>query len=554
MLNSIPLRSLPHYPSHLSSSSAPAAIASDGRLRSLSHIGSEHRSSLVAAIIPDLQRWNAPTAAIDAARRLADENCYAVVTGQQAGIATGPLYTLYKAIGAVREADALARQYPGSSFVPVFWIEADDHDFDEIRTISLIDRSGVTRTVSYHDNDPRPRHVGDRLVDAAAFEELLDALRQSMAETEFTEDTIGLLRKAYLGENGEANLTLADGFARALYAILGDTPLVLVSSRNSALKRLASSAFVREAENPDALYQSLVSRTADLRKAGAETPIAPKRGALFLTHDGERRALDATDDGDGVAVRGATKRMTRQELVALAASSPESLSPNVALRPIIQDAILPTAIYLGGPSEVAYLDQVHDAYPLFSQEPPRTGPRPFVLLVEPKAARVVEGSRFTLEQILQPDFNPAEAMIDPELDAAIDARHQSVLLQLQSAFGSFAELAHTIDPTLEKSLGAATAGAAKGLEDFTKRLRSALRKREQTAINRIEGARELLLPAGDLQERRLSPIYYINKYGLASFRATLERIERAPGVMQVVLVESRESIVQESRNPEVEKS
>ena len=536
MLKSIPLRSLPHYPSHLSSSPADSATDSRQGLRSLAHISSDHRAALVAAILPDLERWNAPAAAIDAAGRLSEEGSYAVVTGQQAGIATGPLYTLYKAIGAVREAEALGGQYPGSSFVPVFWIEADDHDFEEIRTISVIDRTGVTRSVGYQDNDPRPRHVGDRAVDATAFEEFLEALGQSVAETEFSRDAIELLRHAYLGESRSSQgHTLADGFARALYAILGETPLVVVCSRNPELKRLASAAFVREAENPDTLYQSLVSRTAELQKGGAQTPIAPKRGALFLTHDGERRALDATD-GDDVAVRGATMRMTRQELVELARSTPESLSPNVALRPIIQDAILPTAIYLGGPSEVAYLDQVRDAYQLFAQEPPLTGPRPFVLLLEPKAARVVEASRFSLEEILQPDFNPAEAMIDPELDAAIDARHQSALERLQSAFGSFAELAHTIDPTLEKSLGAATTGAAKGLEDFAKRLRSALRKREQTAVNRIEGARELLLPAGDLQERRLSPIYYINKYGLATFRAALARIDRAPGTMQVISI------------------
>jgi bacillithiol biosynthesis cysteine-adding enzyme BshC len=320
----------------------------------------------------------------------------------------------------------------------------------------------------------------------------------------------------------------------ALYDILGDVPLVVVSSRNARLKWLARDVFGHEAREPEALHGALVERTERLRAEGAPTPITPKAGALFMTHKGERRALDRNEHG--YALRDQGDEFSRDELAAIAHDSPETLSPNVALRPIVQDAILPTAAYIGGPSELSYLEQIVDAYAAFGQEAPVSAPRPFVLLLEPKAKRALETAGLSIEEILREEFSATSHVLDDAMEAAVEGARGRAVEGMRAAIGELAEITKQIDPTLEKALGATGASAEKGVEDFAKRLRSALKRKSQTEIDRIESARELMLPSRALQERTLNALYYINKYGLARFRAALEQIESGEGVLQVIEV------------------
>jgi bacillithiol synthase len=529
MSKTIPLSALAQYPSHLTASlddrdGGVATVA----LRSIDRFGIDHRATLVDAALDDMRAWGAPLKALDAAETLRAPGSYAVVTGQQAGIATGPLYTPYKALGAIRAARDLEARYPEHHFVAVFWIEGDDHDFDEARRIAVIDRSGTTRTLAYDDGDARPRHVGDREIRRDAFETFVAQLRETMMETEFTPEMLALLESAYLVDGA----TFASGFARALYAVLGDVPLVVVSSRNPRLKWLAQDVFAREASAPEALYEALATRTSQLNADGRMTTITPKTGALFMTHDGERRSVDVV--GNGYALRERDVRFDREQLATLARTSPELFSPNVALRPIVQDAILPTAMYVGGPTELAYLEQVAGAYPAFDQEPPVFAPRPFVLLLEPKAKRALVQSGLTIDELMREDFDAASYVLDDRVEAEIDAARERALAHMRAAVEELAGMTKQIDPTLEKALGATGAGAEKGVEEFAKRLRSALKRKSQTEIDRIESARELLLPARTLQERTLNILYYINKYGVDRCRRALEEVEVGEGVLQVI--------------------
>jgi bacillithiol biosynthesis cysteine-adding enzyme BshC len=536
MQTSLPLASVAGYPSFLSAHSTDGGVLFNdpldaiGALRPLDRFTASHRSSLVDALEEDLRRWGAPATALASAAQLREESAYAVVTGQQAGIAGGPLYTLYKAIGAVRAAERLADLHPGKSFVPVFWIEADDHDFEEVSGVTLPDRAGNVVTLRYDDGDARALHIGDRIVDAGALDALEAALREALQPTDFTDAALGLISSAYGGDGA----TLADGFARTLYALLGDTPLVLLSSRNADLKKLAADVIACEAAEPGLLFDAVSARTGAMAERGLPTPIAPKPGSLFITHEGERRSLDPVDGG--YAVRGTDITMTHAEAAAMARSAPERFSPKVALRPLVQDAILPTALYLGGPSEVTYLDQLRDAYPAFDLAPSAVAPRPFVLLLEGEVSRAVERAGITLGTLLAEGFDAASMLVDGEIIDELEERKERALQGIASAFGELEEITKRIDPTLEKSLGAATAAASKGAEDLAKRLASALRKKQGTDIDRLNGARAMVMPLGELQERTLGMLYFINKYGLEKFREALAAITIEPGMLQVIEV------------------
>ena len=527
MIQSIPLSALPdHYPAFLQNETDILP----GQLRSLERFNEKHREELVRSLLGDLREWDAPAAAIRSAEKFRGENSYGVVTGQQAGIASGPLYTLYKAVSTIRVAEMLAEKYPDHEFVPVFWIEGDDHDFDEARTIHLPERSGNLRTLRYDDKDERRISVGDRKVSEEGLNAVLEEVREVIGETDFTSDLLELVRSSYSGR------TLAEGFARFFYGLLGDSPLVLLSSRNAGLKRLASDIFLQEAEHPEEQYRAITTRTVAMQGEGLPTPIDPKPGALFIQHEGERRSLDP--EGEEYVIRGTDVRITKGEVVRLAKEHPEQLSPNVLLRPVVQDAILPTAIYLGGPSEVAYLHQISDLYPLFGMEAPAIAPRPFVTLIEPKVLRAIEGGELTVQRLLERSFDPEDHVLDSTKTEEIESELEAGKKLIADAFGRLKGLTSEIDKSLEKTLGAQQHKAEKELENFVGRLRGGLKRKSETEIRRIEGARESLLPGGKLQERMLNILYYANKYGLESVRRMLEEIEVMPGETQVIRVGS----------------
>ncbi len=523
----IPLNRIDAYPAFLSRDDLRRPL-DDVALRSLERFDSPRRAALVEAVVPSLERWSAPPEAIDAAHRLGEVGVGAVVTGQQAGIATGPLYTVYKAIGALRAARELERIHPGRAFVPVFWIEADDHDFAEVRSITVAGRNGFPERVSYDDGNDEPLHVGDRTIDRTAFDRFVEKLESVLQPSDFTSDAMSLLRDCY--RSGDESL--ADGFARCLYALLGDVPLVVVSSRNPSLKRLAADVFSTEAADPVPMFRAIQRRTAELTAEGRPAPITPRPGALFVTVDGLRRSLD--DDGDGYAIRGTDRRMSRAQAAELAAKEPERMSPGVALRPVVQDAILPTVLYLGGPSEVAYLEQLRDAYSGFSIEPPAVRARPFVLMVEPTVLRASDRPDVTLETFLTPDFDPAAIVISEELKGRVEAAALRTVREVEGAMETMRPLVDEIDPTLDKALSAAATRAVKEVENVAGRLRSALKKREKTSIDRLARAHALVMPDDELQERVINPLYYVNKYGLVEFRRVLGEVTLEDGSMQVI--------------------
>lgn len=506
-------------------------VPEEGELRDLGRFDEGHRRRLVEGILADLRRWGAPASAVTSAERLVDPDVGAVVTGQQAGIAGGPLYTLYKAVGAVRAAAELERRYPGRSAVPVFWIEGEDHDFDEVRSVGLLENSGDLRKVSYDDGDSRPVSIASRPVDPEAWRSFVDDLVDVLGTTDFTDDLLELLNGSYLHE-GES---LVDGFARFMYALLGEgTPLVLLSASSPALRTLASDVLEGEALNPDTYHDAVVRGTEAAARGGLPTPIDPRPGHLFLQHNGERIALDPEDGG--YHLRRTDLRFTREEIATIARTAPGRLSGNVALRPVIQDAILPTFLYLGGPGELAYLGQVRELYRVAGIAPPAVAPRPFVLLIEPKVERVLGRDIDDLRELLAEDFDPVARVVDPEVEAQIGKGELEGVEQIAAAFDRFTDLISSIDPTLEKAAGASQTRATKELESLAGRLRGALKRTHEAEINRLRSARALLLPGGSLQERQLSILHYLNRYGIEVVRRVLGEVTVGEKRVQVLVL------------------
>ncbi|MEL6442930.1 MAG: bacillithiol biosynthesis cysteine-adding enzyme BshC [Bacteroidota bacterium] len=463
--------------------------------------------------------WDAARANIEALR---DGETAAVVTGQQLGLFGGPLYTLYKTLTALQ----LARQMTEETdrrVVPVFWLEGEDHDFAEIRALTVTHRNELQRIV--YDDGAAPhadRGAVGRLVLTDAVTTALDALEEALLPTEFREALMAKVRAAYA-----PGTSVLDAFGRLMVALLGDleapSGLVFIADDDVRLHRLVTPLFRAELEDPAATLDAM-AQASDALRADFHAQVTPMPVNLFYLTDDARTAIDPLEGPDGepdpsgasgFRLRGTEQTFTQAELIAELEAHPERFSPNVVLRPLTQDSLLPTAAYVAGPGEVAYFAQYRGIYERFGVPMPVVYPRASATLVEGKIQKVLDRYGLALPD-LQGDLHVlhrrlALAAADADLGAAFgDAQrclHQSI--------NSLKPLIESIDKGLVSSAEATRAALQKEFAKLKDRIERAQKRNEDVILDHLEKAAVGLVPGGKLQERSLSALYFLNKYGPA---------------------------------------
>jgi bacillithiol biosynthesis cysteine-adding enzyme BshC len=327
------------------------------------------RDEIAAVLAGQLERRQAPPRAREAAQLLADRRTVAVVTGQQAGLFGGPLFTLLKALTALKLAAQVSRDHHVPA-VAVFWIDAEDHDWEEVRSCTVFDETLAARSVSL---PPRPgaepAPVATVHLDQAVLDTLAE-LERILPATEFRSSVMAGLRRAYTSGAG-----MADAFGRWLEEVLGDRGLVVYDSSDPASKPLVGKVFARELSNPGQTVKLAAVAGSDLTARGYHAQVHAQDDSLALFHlnqeDGSRRAIRQQDGRFLVG----DQQYPAAALVAQATERPTSFSPNVLLRPIVQDTIFPTICYVAGPNELAYLGQLRGVYAHFGVPMPLFYPR-----------------------------------------------------------------------------------------------------------------------------------------------------------------------------------
>ncbi|HHX74784.1 MAG TPA: bacillithiol biosynthesis cysteine-adding enzyme BshC [Firmicutes bacterium] len=312
-------------------------------------------------------------------KKLADPRAVAVLCGQQVGLLTGPLYTVYKALAAVKLAAKLEKELR-RPVVPVFWVAAEDHDFSEANHCYVLGRDNKPQKVELplaHKGEP----VGRMQLEAEAGRAVLERLQEVLPQTEFVP---GLL--AWLEKNLRQSATPADWFARLLLQLTGPLGLVLFDPLLAAGRHLAAPLLQAAVRKRETLEAALTQREAELTACGYRLQVEREEGATLLMAIREKRSALFYRDGsfwtrDGGLV------FREEELSALAAAEPEKLSPNVLLRPLVQDYLFPTVAVLLGPGETAYFAQALALYPVLGLVPPVIVPRPGLTVIEPRLVR-----------------------------------------------------------------------------------------------------------------------------------------------------------------------
>ena len=433
--------------------------------------------------------------------RLAAGDVLAVTTGQQPGLFTGPLYTIYKALSVLALARRLERERR-VPVVPVFWVAGDDHDFAEANHAWVLSASGeAVRIVLRERPAEAPLLPLFREPCGTDIRTALDQLRAVLPDTEFKADVVTWLETAY---RPEANL--ADACAEALNRLLGPRGLAVFRAHDAAAKRAAAPWILRglDVSLPDGLTPVLVEGRAGRDRLRAEG------GAAFVTRRGG-------------------ERFTRPELEQLAATTPERLSPNVLLRPVVEAALLPTVAYAAGPGELGYLPDAAALYERLGVSPQTPVPRWSGVVLEGRIEKLMQKHGLTLADFERPpgalEAHVVSESLPPEVEQAFGGARQHI----EEDYSRLAQIVGGLDPTLERTVQSARNAALAGTHDVEKKLVASLKRANETVVGQLARARAALAPDGKPQERVLTAASFLVRYGPDLLDALEAEVARAAG-------------------------
>ncbi len=436
------------------------------------------------------------------------ENTFAVVTGQQVGLFTGPLYTVYKALTAVHLASWLKDQFPGYEFIPVFWMECEDHDFLEINNTGIISAQNDFVRITYaqppDEAEKNLAPVGSMKIDER-ISETISSLRDNLPPTEFTDRTIAMIENTY-----KPGVSLQVAFARLFNELFPESGIVFLDPGDPELKRLSSPIVVQELETYPTTGEEVIKRSAELDER-YHAQIKPRAVNLFLLHKGNRYPIEPGEHG--FFLKGTRQRFTREELIALAEAEPERFSPNVLLRPVVQDTLLPTVSYVAGPSEVAYFAQLQPAYDHFQAPMPIITPRSSITIVERKIEKLFAKYQLPYAAMFMDSGDMFRIATSDKPDDAPELDFDTVSAQVQSILERFPGLARAEHPNLGDPAEATVRNIQRALSTFEEKLYQHRRLKDEVMTRQLSKMQAYLVPEGKPQERQVSILVFLNRYG-----------------------------------------
>jgi bacillithiol biosynthesis cysteine-adding enzyme BshC len=487
---------------------------------------SRKRAEIAAAIAEQQRRRGAPPAAVAATQKLADPQAVAVVTGQQAGLFGGPAFTLLKALTALKLAARVTREHRVPC-VAVFWIDGEDHDWEEVRSCPVFDDSLNLHAVSLPPRKPVDHSpvAAIKLDDSVA--QALQLLEDTLPATEFKAAIVAELRSIYRPGAG-----MADAFGTWLERLLGDRGLIVYDASDPATKPLACDVFTRELSMPGETGRRAAAAGADLVARGYHSQVNAGDTLALFHIDGGRRPIRQQNGG---FVAG-EQTFEASALVAKAAAEPSAFSPNVLLRPVVQDALFPTVCYVAGPNELAYLGQLRGVYEHFGVPMPIMYPRASATLLDSAASRFLAKYDVPLEALQAQDDSALNALLASQIPASVNASLDSAAADIDRALTRVIEAMPALDPTLEGAARSTLGRMQHDLQTLRSKTIQAAKKRDETLRRQFTRTRALVFPGGEPQERAVGFVSFLNQYGPALVQRLDEQIPIDLGKHWLVVV------------------
>lgn len=444
---------------------------------------------------------------IDNIEKLASGVAFAVVTGQQVGIFTGPLYTIYKAMTAIKLSEYLSEKYQ-ADFIPVFWMESNDHDLEEANHIYLLDSNSDLVKLEYKPTQYTPNcSVKDVVIDGR-FLDIINDLLKSSPNTEFKKDIFDIICESYLPSK-----SLSYGFGQMMSRLLSKYGLVFIDPSDPSVKNLMAPIFQREIESPLKSVEIVNSAGERLRSLGYESQIEKSDDStcLFIEESGTRRKLFFREGN--YEIDGSGMKLSKNQLLETLQIAPWRFSPNVALRPVIQDYILPTVTYVAGPGEASYFAQLNNLYEYMNVSMPIIHPRAGFTIVESKVQRIMEKNGLEISDLSEYYEKLFSRVSKQHISVELEQLIESSRSEIESVFKKLSsELIH-IDPNIENVTESARKKIDQQINILRERAYQLQRSRDDIIRNQIKRACMNIYPDDKPQERVFNVVQFLVLYG-----------------------------------------
>jgi bacillithiol biosynthesis cysteine-adding enzyme BshC len=405
--------------------------------------------------------------------------------------------------------------------VAVFWVDAEDHDWDEICTAHLLDRDSAPTSVTLPPVAGCGTHPVAQLALDAGATDALDTLEKLLPPTEFTADILASLRRAY-----HPGATVSGAFATWMDVLLGDHGLIVFESDDPAAKPLVSDLFVEELNHPGRTARLTREGGAALAALGHAAQIEPAHDTVGLFHVDERGREPIHHRAGTYAVGHDVREVA--DLSAEAAAHPARFSPNVLLRPLVQDALFPTVCYVAGPSELAYHAQLGGVYAAFGIERPLLLSRASATLLDSAALRFLDRHGLPFETLQPQDESALNRLLEGLLPAAVEQRFDETERQAVHQASLLKEAVIAVDPTLAGAVDTTVERIRETLKTLHNKIIQATKKKDETLRRQFIRTRNLAFPEGTPQERLLGVTYFVNRYGPGVASRLLDGLPPSP--------------------------
>lgn len=448
-----------------------------------------NRQVLVQALQKQYAQYKtAPGAAVEKnIAALADANTYTVTSGQQVHVLGGPLYVYFKALTAILLCKKLAGWFPDKKFVPVFWMAGEDHDFEEIAGVPLFGNSyTAARPEGYH--GPVGRMPAD--IALPVFEQLLPLFERDEA----VKQQLLSFKEFYAGSS-----TLNEAFFKIMHHLLGEEGLVILNPDDAALKRIFLPVIEGELKTHKA--KAAFDQTTAKLVAKYKAQATAREVNLFYISDKERLPIHKTEDG-AFQAGDKEEKTDAGTMEEMAQKHPENFSPNVVLRPLYQETILPNISYVGGPGELAYWMQLKGVFDAYGEIFPVFEPRlSFLPVPEKMMEKISTYGWSTLHWLTHTETELVKEWLEKNADN--DTHEPEEKKKVLAAFDDMAKALIKKDKQMEQTVQVEYKNLEKSLEKISDKWNRLLKSRNEHAVKQVENYKQRFFDPKNLAERSL---------------------------------------------------
>jgi len=463
------------------------------------------REQIVAALERQNRLFGASDETFANIEKLKDKKALCAFTSQQACLFGGPLLIIIKALAIVKAAHRYSEQLK-RPVVPVFWIAGDDHDFEEVNHTYMLNHKGEPVKIIYGTPPKVELPTAEiKFSDKAELEKAKEAFKTTLGDTDFTPNLYDLIDSSYTSDS-----TFVSAFGKLMASLTSKFGLILFSPGDPAVKKLAAPFFMDILNKQDELHDVITATNQHIERQGYHLQVQKKDNSthLFLNLDGRR---PITREGDDFLI--GDKHYTKEELSKYINKSPDRVSPDVMLRPVLQSYLFPVLTQKGGPSEIAYLAQVNPIFSLFGLVSPYYMARPSLTFLEKRFEKLMAEHRISFEELIGDIEQVINRVLARSFPENLESKFEKFKYDLKRSFDENLEEFLTFDPALKQFASQTYGKIDFSLKQFEAKVFVSHKKKSKQTRDRIYRLWHTMFPNRALQERSLNIMYFLARYG-----------------------------------------